>query len=68
VLTNIIITPVQQSNKKLAGEIVSKANKTIRIVDNNAFNVTGQTATADILAKGITSNLGVDSTGIHLEE
>ena len=68
VLTNIIITPVQQTNKKLAGEIVSKANKTIRIVDNNAFNVTGQAATADILAKGIAGNLSVSPTGINLEE
>jgi len=67
-LTNINITPQQQTNKKLAGEIVSKANKTIRVVDNNAFNVSGQSATVDILARGIAGNLSVSSEGIVLEQ
>jgi hypothetical protein len=36
------------------GQIVSKANRQIRVVDANSFSVDGVSATVDVIAEGLT--------------
>ena len=59
-LTDLQITPHSETDKKLTGQIVSKANRQIRVVDANSFSVDGVSATVDVLAEGfkLTTNGG----------
>tara|TARA_X000000950_G_scaffold276229_1_gene363730 strand:+ start:998 stop:1789 length:792 start_codon:yes stop_codon:yes gene_type:complete len=66
-LVNLHITPTDQTNKKLVPAIVSKTNKTIRVLDANAFNVSGVSATVDVTAEGMPGNYTVNSEGILRE-
>ena len=60
-LTDVQITAQSETDKKLIGQIVSKASKTIRVVDANSFSVDGVAATVDVDARGfvlITNTIG----------
>ena len=49
---NIHITVHSEANKKLVPQIVSKTNKTIRVVDANTFSTAGVSATVDVTVTG----------------
>lgn len=64
---NMVITPVDQANKKLVPHIVSKTAGTIRVLDANTFDTAGVSATVDVRAEGIPANFTIDDTGIKKE-
>ena len=52
VADHIQVTVHSEANKKLVPQIVSKANKTIRVVDANKFTTAGVSATVDVTITG----------------
>ena len=52
-LTGIQVTAHSEANKKLVPHIVSKANKTIRVLDANTFDTAAVDATVDVTITGL---------------
>ena len=52
-ITGIQLTAHSEANKKLVPQIVSKANKTIRVVDANTFSTAAVDATVDVSMTGL---------------
>lgn len=52
-ITSMQLTAHSEANKKLVPQIVSKANKTIRVLDANKFQTTAVDATVDIAITGL---------------
>ena len=52
-ITSLQLTAHSEANKKLVPQIVSKANKTIRVLDANTFNTAAVDATVDVAMTGL---------------
>lgn len=64
---NIQITVVDQAEKKLVPQIVSKDNKTIRVVDANTFSTAGVDAVVDVVVRGYPEHLFLRPYGLVSE-
>ena len=65
-IINCQITAHSETNKKLVPQLVSKTNKTIRVVDANSFSVSGVNATVDVSATGIPGKLEASTEGVGI--
>ena len=70
-VTSMQLTAHSEANKKLLPQIVSKANKTIRVLDVNKFQTTAVNATVDVAITGLpeveespTGSLNRKQTGV----
>ena len=65
VATNIQLTAHSEANKKLVPQIVSKTNKTVRVLDANTFDTAAVEATIDVVARGLPGTLTATPTRIE---